>query len=219
MTAGGVIASPRSRSRVRSVALPVAAQCGHGAGVAAAGVMQAPGSAAADDRFARPDVAELTIELATPRSRWRVPPARWDCHGCDRARRPRTRRTTNAGLGWPASLGPARRQIRNRRSRRRDRAETPRCLGTGAPGTSARGFCVRPDPSVRGLGAARVLSLSRMLGPRYCNATNAIASSTAWPPTFWRPSTSPRPAIVSRQRMSTNLPTGAGGRRSGRPDA
>ena len=32
---------------------------------AAPGVMQARGTAAADDRFARPDVAELTIELAT----------------------------------------------------------------------------------------------------------------------------------------------------------
>jgi hypothetical protein len=32
------------------------------------GQTQAPGTAAADDRFARPDVAELTIELATERS-------------------------------------------------------------------------------------------------------------------------------------------------------
>ena len=47
----------------------------------------------------------------------------------------------------------------------------------------AAGCRYRPHPSVRGLGAARVLSLSRMLGPRYCNATFSITrmKSTARP--------------------------------------
>ena len=35
----------------------------------------------------------------------------------------------------------------------------------------------RPDPSVRGLGSARLLSLSRPLGPGYRNATGALAGA------------------------------------------
>jgi hypothetical protein len=46
-------------------ALPLSLRSSHQADTTGIGVMQEPGSAAADDRFARPDVAELTIELAT----------------------------------------------------------------------------------------------------------------------------------------------------------
>ena len=37
----------------------------------------------------------------------------------------------------------------------------------------------RPHSSVRGLGAARLHSLSRMLGPRYCNAGSGRAPASS----------------------------------------
>jgi hypothetical protein len=69
------------------------------------------------------------------------------------------------------------------------------------------GFCFRPDPSVRGLAAARLLLLSRPLGPGYCNATIAITSG---------PST--RSLLLVRGGRDTDV-TGIGVKRQCPPSA
>ena len=45
---------------------------------------------------------------------------------------------------------------------------------------AAAGDRIRPHPSVRGLGAARLLRLSRLLRPRYRNAAHAITRSRTY---------------------------------------
>lgn len=100
-----------------------------------------------------PPAESRTTALATPRSRWRVPPARWDCHACDRARRPRTRRTTNAGLRWPGSLCPARRHqqdpalsVHTREITATASQGTGRQLALQVPKPAVFGHAPRPPP-------------------------------------------------------------------------
>ena len=80
-------------------------------------------------------------------------------------------------------------------------AHSPWCKAPASESRRCARRCFRPHPSVRGLGTARLLRLSRLGRPRCCYATVPIVASTALVVTVGdhRTVCSPQPAAADRR--------------------